>query len=226
VNPALGVGSAARWQGRLEAASSQRLEIRDVLVEDPGGFFWLERSAVPGDDRVCWSDQGAEALERRQIGVHRPARRDPWDLDRRQIVAADQDAEPARVRRAEVGDRLQAVQACVAPHPDNVCSLHVFAHAQGLPLTQLVDTLGKGAGSSWYFVHRAPNMIRDSYPPGFKVRLHAKDLEICRDMAARFGVTLPVVERVLDVYAELMARGFGDEDISATYRLKSELFGA
>jgi 3-hydroxyisobutyrate dehydrogenase len=101
-----------------------------------------------------------------------------------------------------------------------------FAHAQGLPLTQLVETLGKGAGSSWYFVHRAPNMIRESYPPGFKVRLHAKDLRICRDMAARFGVTLPVVERMLNVYSELIARGYGDEDISATYRLTEELFGA
>jgi 3-hydroxyisobutyrate dehydrogenase len=107
-----------------------------------------------------------------------------------------------------------------------VAEAMAFAHAQGLPLTQLVDTLGKGAGSSWYFVHRAPNMIRESYPPGFKVRLHAKDLEICRDMAARFGVTLPVVERMLEVYGELIARGYGDEDISATYRLTAELFGA
>jgi 3-hydroxyisobutyrate dehydrogenase len=107
-----------------------------------------------------------------------------------------------------------------------VAEAMAFAHAQGLPLTQLVDTLGKGAGSSWYFVHRAPNMIRGSYPPGFKVRLHAKDLQICHDMAARFGVALPVVERVLDEYNELMARGYGDEDISATYRLKAELFGA
>jgi 3-hydroxyisobutyrate dehydrogenase len=107
-----------------------------------------------------------------------------------------------------------------------VAEAMAFAHAQGLPLTQLVDTLGKGAGSSWYFVHRAPNMIRESYPPGFKVRLHLKDLEICRDMAARFGVTLPVVERMLEVYTELIARGYGDEDISATYRLTEELFGA
>jgi 3-hydroxyisobutyrate dehydrogenase len=99
-----------------------------------------------------------------------------------------------------------------------------FAHAQGLPLDKLIDTLGKGAGSSWYFVHRAPNMVRGAYPAGFRVRLHAKDLGICRDMAARFGVALPVVERMLGEYAELLARGFGDEDISATYRLKSELF--
>jgi 3-hydroxyisobutyrate dehydrogenase len=99
-----------------------------------------------------------------------------------------------------------------------------FAKAQGLPLDRVVDTLGKGAGSSWYFVHRAPNMVRGTYPAGFRVRLHAKDLGICRDMASRFGVTLPVVERMLDEYAELVSRGYGDEDISATYRLKSELF--
>ncbi len=99
-----------------------------------------------------------------------------------------------------------------------------FARAQGLPLEKLIDTLGKGAGSSWYFVHRAPNMVRGSFPAGFRVRLHAKDLAICRDMAARFGVSLPVVERMLTEYAELIARGHGDEDISATFRLKAELF--
>ncbi len=99
-----------------------------------------------------------------------------------------------------------------------------FAHAQGLPLDKLIDTLGKGAGSSWYFVHRAPNMVRGAYPAGFRVRLHAKDLRICHDMAARFNVALPVVERMLGEYAELTARGFGEEDISATYRLKAELF--
>jgi len=100
-----------------------------------------------------------------------------------------------------------------------------FAKAQGLPLEKLIETLGKGAGSSWYFVHRAPNMVRGTYPAGFRVRLHQKDLNICRDMAARFGVALPVVERMLGEYAELISRGHADEDISATFRLKSELFG-
>jgi len=99
-----------------------------------------------------------------------------------------------------------------------------FARAQGLPLEKIVDTLGKGAGSSWYFVHRAPNMVRGTFPAGFRVRLHEKDLKICRDMAAHFGVALPVVERMLGEYADLVARGYGDEDISATFRLKTELF--
>jgi 3-hydroxyisobutyrate dehydrogenase len=107
---------------------------------------------------------------------------------------------------------------------ETVAEAMAFARAQGLPLAKLIDTLGKGAGSSWYFVHRAPNMARGAYPAGFKVRLHEKDLRICHDMAARFGVALPVVERMLREYAELVARGYGDEDISATFRLKEELF--
>jgi 3-hydroxyisobutyrate dehydrogenase len=99
-----------------------------------------------------------------------------------------------------------------------------FADAHELPLERVVSTLGAGAGSSWYFVHRAPNMVRGSYPAGFRVRLHAKDLGICRDMAAKFGVSLPVVDSMLAEYAELVAQGFGDEDISATHRLKRALF--
>jgi len=101
-----------------------------------------------------------------------------------------------------------------------------FAKANGLPLDKLVETLGKGAGSSWYFIHRAPNMIREAYPPGFRVRLHAKDLGICHDMAAAFGVELPLVERMLAEYAQLIAAGHGDEDISTCFRLKDELFKA
>lgn len=99
-----------------------------------------------------------------------------------------------------------------------------FAHAEGLPLDKLIDTLGKGAGSSWYFVNRAPNMMRESYPAGFRVRLHQKDLHICHDMAARHGVQLPVVEMTLVHYRRLIELGFGDEDISSLFRLKDAMF--
>jgi 3-hydroxyisobutyrate dehydrogenase len=115
-------------------------------------------------------------------------------------------------------------QIMVAGIIEAIAEAMAFAHAQGLPLEKLIDTLGKGAGSSWYFVHRAPNMARGSYPPGFRVRLHEKDLGICHDMVARFGTALPVVERMRKEYAELIARGYGDEDVSATFRLKEELF--
>jgi 3-hydroxyisobutyrate dehydrogenase len=99
-----------------------------------------------------------------------------------------------------------------------------FAHAEGLPLKRVIDVLGKGAGSSWYFVNRAPFMANNNFPAGFRVRLHDKDLRICRAMAAQQGAVLPVVESTLAQYETLIAEGFGDEDISAVYRLKSKLF--
>src|SRR3984893_7248237 len=99
-----------------------------------------------------------------------------------------------------------------------------FAHAEGLPLERLIETLGKGAGSSWYFVNRAPFMANNRFPAGFRVRLHDKELRICRDMGAQRGAVLPVVESTLHEYERLIERGFGDEDISSIYRLKSALF--
>jgi len=105
-----------------------------------------------------------------------------------------------------------------------VAEAMAFAKSEGLPLDRLIDTLGKGAGSSWYFVNRAPNILRDSYPAGFRVRLHEKDLKICRAMAARHGVQLPLIEMTLIHYRRLIEQGHGDEDISTLFRLKDALF--
>ena len=99
-----------------------------------------------------------------------------------------------------------------------------FARAEGLPLEKVIETLGQGAGSSWYFVHRAPYMAKGEFPAGFRVRLHEKDLKICRDMAARHGAHLPVVETTLMYYRKLIEEGHGDEDISTIFRLKAALF--
>ncbi|MBS0393793.1 MAG: NAD(P)-dependent oxidoreductase [Proteobacteria bacterium] len=107
-----------------------------------------------------------------------------------------------------------------------VAEAMAFAKAEGLALDKVIEALSTGAGSSWYFVNRAPFMARGSYPAGFRVRLHDKDLGICHDMAAAHGVSLPVVETTRAQYRELMAAGHGDEDISTLFRLKDALFGA
>jgi 3-hydroxyisobutyrate dehydrogenase len=100
-----------------------------------------------------------------------------------------------------------------------------FARAGGLDLDKVIATLGGGAAASWYLAQRGPFMARGEYPAGFRVRLHAKDLRICREMAREHGVVLPVVEETLRDYEQLMATGHGDEDISAIYRVKAALFG-
>lgn len=95
-----------------------------------------------------------------------------------------------------------------------------FAKAQDLPLAKVIDVIAGGAAGNWFLDHRGLSMIKGTYKPGFKLSLHHKDLKICQAMAAQNGASLPLVERSIDDYAQLMADGFGDDDISALYRLK------
>jgi 3-hydroxyisobutyrate dehydrogenase len=123
------------------------------------------------------------------------------------------------------GQAAKAVnQIMVAGINQAVTEALAFGSAEALPLDKLIATLGHGAAASWFLTHRGPNMQRGSYPLGFKVRLHQKDLEICQRMAARHEVRLPVVEMTLLQYKRLLASAEQDEDISSLYRLKSAMF--
>lgn len=95
-----------------------------------------------------------------------------------------------------------------------------FADAQGLNLEQVVDVVSGGAAGNWFLQHRGKTMTQGIFKPGFKLALHHKDLNICLQMAEQVGIASPLTEATLNDYAQLMAQGHGDEDISALYRLK------
>jgi 3-hydroxyisobutyrate dehydrogenase len=116
-------------------------------------------------------------------------------------------------------------QIMVAGINQAVTEALAFGRAQGLPMDRLIAALEKGAAGNWFLSRRGPSMIRNEFPLGFKVGLHAKDLEICRRMAEELGVRLPVVEMTLLHYARLPEHS-ADEDISALFRLKSDMFSS
>lgn len=115
-------------------------------------------------------------------------------------------------------------QIMVAGINQAVTEALAFGQSQGLPMGRLIAALEKGAAANWFLTHRGPTMVQGRYPLGFKVALHAKDLEICRRMAEDRGAKLPLIEMTLKHYAHLLEAGSSDEDISALFRLKSELF--
>lgn len=123
------------------------------------------------------------------------------------------------------GQATKAVnQIAVAGVNQAVSEALAFADAHGLDLAKVIDVVGGGAAASWFLTNRGPNMQRMSFPLGFKVTLHQKDLEICKRMAAAFDVQLPVVEMTLIHYRRLIEQGHSDEDISSLYRLKHAMF--
>lgn len=117
-------------------------------------------------------------------------------------------------------------QIMVAGINQAVTEALAFGQAQGLPMDRLIAALETGAAGNWFLAHRGRTMVRGEFPLGFRVALHAKDLEICREMAAALGAKLPVVEMTLTHYRRLLEAGSTDEDISALFRLKTDMFGA
>lgn len=105
-----------------------------------------------------------------------------------------------------------------------VCEGLRFAAALDLPLDKVVDVVGSGAAGNWFVNHRGKTMVKNSFDPGFKMKHHHKDLGICLHMAELNGGSLPLSAQTREEYAKLMDAGHGDEDISALYRARRDLF--
>jgi 3-hydroxyisobutyrate dehydrogenase len=95
-----------------------------------------------------------------------------------------------------------------------------FGQSQGLPMDKVIAVTSAGAAGNWFLERRGQTMTNGKFAPGFKLALHHKDLLICQAMAKKLNLPIPVSDMTIEDYAKLMAEGYGDEDISALYRLK------
>jgi 3-hydroxyisobutyrate dehydrogenase len=95
-----------------------------------------------------------------------------------------------------------------------------FAEAQNLPMEKVIEVIAGGAAGNWFLEKRGLTMTQGIFKPGFRLALHHKDLKICQAMAAEIGIEIPLSDMSVRNYEQLMNEGYGDEDISAMYRLK------
>ena len=89
-----------------------------------------------------------------------------------------------------------------------------LAHRAGADPEKVVEAIGGGVAGSWILQNRSGNMLNDTYPLGFRTRLHRKDLGIALDTARTFEVPVHVASLVATLEDGLIAQGYGDEDMS------------
>ena len=94
-----------------------------------------------------------------------------------------------------------------------------------LDMEKVVQAVGGGAAGSWAFTNRSGNMLENTYPLGFRMRLHRKDLLIALETARELGLPLPMAAYVEQIENGLISQGFGDEDMSAIARSLREMGG-
>lgn len=90
-----------------------------------------------------------------------------------------------------------------------------FARRAGADPAKVRDALAGGfAGSRILEVH-GERMVKRSFDPGFRIRLHRKDMGLAVDSARALDLALPNAATVEQLMNAAMARGDGDRDHSA-----------
>ena len=119
------------------------------------------------------------------------------------------------------GQATKAVnQVLVAGIAHAVTEGLALGEALGLEADRLIPTLAAGAAGNWFLDKRGATMLRNEFSVGFKLALLHKDLGIVRGIAMEAGTDRTIIEQSLADFGELMAQGYGDDDISALIRLK------
>ena len=142
-------------------------------------------------------------------------------LEKARPVLATMTARITHMGATGSGQATKAVNQIMAAGINQaVTEALAFAQAQQLPMDKVVDVISAGAAGNWFLQHRGLSMTNGTFTPGFKVALHHKDLLICQAMADQVNTPIPVSAMTINNYAKLISAGYGDEDISALYRLK------
>lgn len=119
-----------------------------------------------------------------------------------------------------------ANQILTALNIEAVAEALVFAAKAGVDPIKVRQALMGGAAYSKSLEFHGQRMIERNFKPGFRMRLHRKDLDIIMDAAKAFSVSLPVTAQVRELMTATLNHGQGDMDNSSFVLLLEKLSNA
>ncbi|MGB3336330.1 MAG: 2-hydroxy-3-oxopropionate reductase [Devosia sp.] len=112
------------------------------------------------------------------------------------------------VNQVIVGLTIQAVAEGLA-----------LAHAAGADVAKVREALMGGFASSRILEVHGERMIKGTFDPGFRIRLHRKDIGLAIEEARSNELYLPNTAGLQQLMNKALADGIGDQDHSALFRL-------
>jgi 2-hydroxy-3-oxopropionate reductase len=111
-----------------------------------------------------------------------------------------------------------ANQIIVALNIQAVAEALVFAAKAGADPAKVRQAIAGGFAASRVLELHAERMLKRSFDPGFRIRLHQKDLNLARGAARDLGVALPNTATAQQLFSSCAAWGGADQDHSALVR--------
>ena len=118
-----------------------------------------------------------------------------------------------------------ANQVVVALTIQAVAEALVLARKAGVDPARVRDALLGGFAQSRILDLHGQRMLEGNYDPGFKLRLHRKDLAIALQLGREEHAPLFATAQAAELMDALLAQGAGDRDHSALATLYEQLAG-
>jgi len=101
----------------------------------------------------------------------------------------------------------------------------VFGTKAGVDPQKMIRALAGGLAGSKCLDQKSEKILTGDFAPGFKIDLHAKDLNLIQDAARSIGVPIPTAAFVEQLFAALRVRGRGGFDHSGVITFFEDLAG-
>lgn len=103
-------------------------------------------------------------------------------------------------------------QILVAIHIQAMGEAFLLATKARVDPMKVFEAIKGGLAGSNVLNAKVPLILQRNFKPGFKIRLHQKDLKNALEAAASMGLGLPLTEAVQEMIGSLVAGGKGDDD--------------
>ncbi len=118
-----------------------------------------------------------------------------------------------------------ANQVIVAANIAAVAEAFTLAEKAGVDPHLVLEAVKGGLAGSAVMNAKVPKMLEGNFQPGFKIDLHIKDLANALDTGHSVGAPLPLTANIMEMFQNLRAGGFGQEDHGALVRYYGKLVG-
>jgi 3-hydroxyisobutyrate dehydrogenase len=206
--------------------------VLDSVADALGGpEVWVQASTVgiEGTERCAAlaAERGVTFVDAPVLGTKQPAEAGKLVVlasgpdDERERLAPLFDAVGARtmwVGAAGAGSRLKLVAnswtLCLV---EGLAETLALAEGTGVPPESFLEAISGGLMDCGYAHLKGKAMIERAFEPAFPLRLAGKDLGLIVAAAERHEVELPLIAAIAARFAEGVARGYGELDMSATF---------
>lgn len=103
-------------------------------------------------------------------------------------------------------------QAIVAVNIAVVAEALLLGKKAGVDPEKILDAIKGGLAGSQCLTDKAPRMFQANYDPGFRIRLHVKDLANVLSTSQALHNAMPLTAQVMEMMQTLMAEGHTDVD--------------